>query len=117
MCFRTLVVLLAATVCAAQARAPQTTTNDSASNTPLTMEWSGIPTVNFNVVKGSVVVVNQADDDFDQTVIGQAVNEVGKAFALGYQHFPLQHRSHSVPISFEPKLAPGHYVVHADAVA
>lgn len=81
------------------------------------MDWNGIPTVNVNVVKGSVVVANQAGDDFDQTVIIEAVNEVGKAFALGYQHFSLRSHSRSVPISFETKLPPGHYSIHADAVA
>lgn len=81
------------------------------------MVWSGLPIVNINVVKGSVVVANQADDDFDQTVIVEAVNDTGKAFALGYQHFRLRSHSRSVPISFETKLPPGHYVIQADAVA
>ncbi len=107
-----LFALLAITLCSAQSSTPSAETS-----APLTVNWVALPTVNVNVVKGSVVVINQADDDFDQTVIVEAVNETGKAFALGYQHFNLRHRSRSVPITFETKLPPGQYAIHADAVA
>jgi hypothetical protein len=84
---------------------------------PLLEEWTAVPQLNGNNLKGSVVLTNQSDDDFDQTVIIEAVNEHGKAFALGYQHFTLQHRSRSVPIRFDATLPPGRYTVRADAVA
>lgn len=75
------------------------------------------PELNGNVVKGSLVIFNQTDDDFDQTVVVQAVSEIGKAVVIGYQHFPLRHHSESVVIPFESSLSPGRYVVHAYAIA
>lgn len=85
----------------------------------LLAEWNTTPQLsgNGNEVKGSVVVVNGSDDDYDQTVLVEAVNEIGKAFAIGYQHFTLEHRTRSVPIRFDTTLPPGRYLVHADAVA
>lgn len=80
-------------------------------------EWVAAPQLSGNDLKGSVLLTNQSDDDFDQTVIIEAVNEYGKAFALGYQHFTLLHRSRSVPIHFDTTLPPGRYTVRADAVA
>ena len=68
-------------------------------------------------MKGSLLVTNNSDDDFDQTVIVEAVNEIGKAFTLGYQHFKLAAHATSPLIRFETLLPPGHYVIHADAVA
>ncbi len=113
MKFSVIGALLVAVVCLAQGPAPQ----EETSQAPLTIDWNALPTINVNVVKGSVVISNQADVDFDQTVVVEAVNEVGKAFALGYQHFQLRGHSHSVPIGFESKLPPGRYSIHADAVA
>jgi hypothetical protein len=84
---------------------------------PLVADWSAVPKLNDNSVKGSVVITNQDDDDFDQTVIIEAVNEAGKAFALGYQRFTLRRHSQSKPILFESTLPPGRYTVHADAIA
>jgi hypothetical protein len=80
-------------------------------------EWIAPPQLTGNDRKGSLILTNQSDDDFDQTIIIEAVNENGKAFALGYQHFTLQHRSRSVPIHFDSTLPPGRYTVRADAVA
>lgn len=83
----------------------------------LLAEWTAAPQLSGNEVKGSVVVWNGSDDDYDQTVIVEAVNEIGKAFAIGYQHFTLQHHTRSVPIRFDTTLPPGRYLVRADAVA
>ncbi len=64
-----------------------------------------------------MIVANQSEDDFDQTVVIEAVNENGRAFTLGYQHFPLLHQSTSPLIPFVTSLPPGHYVILADAIA
>jgi hypothetical protein len=83
----------------------------------LAIEWITPPRLQGSSINGSAVVTNWTDSDFDQTVIVLAVNEIGKAFALGYQHFTLPHKSKSVPITFGSNLPPGQYVIHADAVA
>ena len=46
-----------------------------------------------NIIAGTVEVSNGSRDIYDQTVIIVAVNEIGKAFALGYQHFDLSPQS------------------------
>jgi hypothetical protein len=84
----------------------------------LSIEWSAYPRVDGDQISGAVRVANgKRDEVFDQTVIILAVNEVGKAFALGYQHFTLNPRSEKVEITFGSSLPRGAYVVHADAVA
>jgi len=50
-------------------------------------------------------------------VIVVAVNEIGKAFALGYQRFDLQPNNKDVEIKFGSTLPRGQYVIHADAIA
>lgn len=84
---------------------------------PMLAGWSALPQLDGNIVKGSVVVANPSDDDYDQTVVVEAVNEIGKAFTLGYQHFPLRHRSTSPLVPFATYLPPGHYLILADAIA
>ena len=45
-----------------------------------------------------------------------AVNQIGRATALGYQEFTLQSGGQQlIPFGSEP--GPGKYIVHADAVA
>lgn len=83
----------------------------------LTLEWKGYPAVQGDQINGSVKVSNGSKDIFDQTVIIVAVNEYGKAFALGYQHFDLKPETANVEIKFGSSLPRGDYVVHADAVA
>jgi hypothetical protein len=70
-------------------------------------------------ILGSVRVSNGTKDPFDLTVIILAVDEHGKAFALGYQRFDLQPETVDVEIPFgqASNLPFGAYVVHADAVA
>jgi hypothetical protein len=87
------------------------------SKAALTIAWTAAPHLDTSTISGTVTVSNQTDQDFDQTVIVLAVNEVGKAFALGYQHFTLAPKSTSVPIKFSSQLPPGQYVIHADAIA
>jgi hypothetical protein len=88
----------------------------SFSISPMAAGWSALPNVNGNIVHGSLIVVNQTEDDFDQTVLVEAVNEMGKAFIVGYQHFPLKKGSISPLIPFDTLLPPGHYTILADAI-
>lgn len=82
----------------------------------LSVRWKQPPTLKDNVLSGSVEVSNASAETYDQTVIIVAVNEIGKAFALGYQHFNLQPQTQQV-IPFSSALPNGHYIVHLDAVA
>ena len=50
------------------------------------------------------------------TVIVVAVNEYGKAFTLGYQHFTLSAGTTSPDIPFQMLMPRGRYRVRADAV-
>ena len=86
---------------------------------PLLIEWSIFPRVQGDQILGSVKVSNGTKDSFDLTVIILAVNEYGKAFALGYQRLDLQPETADVQIPFGQgsNLPVGSYVVHADAVA
>jgi hypothetical protein len=61
-------------------------------------------------------VSNGSRSPYDQTVIIVAVNEFGKAFALGYQRFNLPAQAQQV-IPYSSSLPNGHYIVHVDAVA
>jgi hypothetical protein len=96
---------------------PQAKRKATASKAPLSIEWTAAPHLDASTISGTVTLSNQTNQDFDQTVIVLAVNEVGKAFALGYQHFTLAHKSTSAPIKFSSLLPPGRYVIHADAIA
>src|SRR5438270_3390881 len=84
---------------------------------PLVLEWSRFPRLQDNQIEGSVKVTNGTKDDFDLTVIVVAVNEIGKAFVLGYQHPDLKGGTTDFEIPFGSNLPQGAYVVHADAVA
>ena len=83
----------------------------------LSIEWKESPQVRTGGIFGSCVVSNGSEKPFDMTVIVLAVNETGRATALGYQHFVLNPRSSSPLISFGSTLPDGKYAVHADAVA
>lgn len=84
---------------------------------PLTIGWKRPPQRRDDQILGAVEVSNATDDDFDLTVIVVAVNEVGKAFAVGYQNFTLSHQTANLQIEFGSSLPRGAYIVHADAVA
>ena len=63
-----------------------------------------------------MIVTNYSERDFTLTVIVMAVNQIGRATALGYQEFTLQSGGQQlIPFGSEP--GPGKYIVHADAVA
>jgi hypothetical protein len=72
--------------------------------------------VNGEKIEGSVIVRNFTEREFTLTVIVMAVNEIGRATALGYQEFTLgAGREQVIPFGSSP--GPASYVVHADAVA
>ncbi len=83
----------------------------------ITVEWKEPPKVNGNTISGSAVVSNQTTEDFDLTVVIVAVNEIGRATALGYQHFMLAGGNTSPVIPFGSGPGPGTYYVRLDAVA
>jgi hypothetical protein len=83
----------------------------------LTIDWKQIPHVQGNTISGSVAVSNQTEHAFEITVIVVAVNAVGRATALGYQHFTLDAQKSSPVIPFGSSPGPGIYTVRADAAA
>ena len=67
-------------------------------------------------LEGSVIVSNYTEQDFTLTVIVMAVNQIGRATALGYQEFTLRSGGEQM-IPFGTSPGPGTYSVHADGVA
>lgn len=98
---------------------PQTAARDFLLNAVAALEvkWMRLPRVEAGGIFGSVQVTNGTEDDFDLTLIVVAVNDYGKAFALGYQHFTLEKETETPEIPFGFTLPRGLYVVHLDAVA
>lgn len=83
----------------------------------ITVNWEDAPAVNGNKLSGSAVVSNQTGDEFVLTVIVVAVNQIGRATALGYQHFKIPAGSSSPVIPFGSSPGMGTYYVRVDAVA
>ena len=83
----------------------------------LTVEWKSPPAVIQDVIAGSVKVTNQTANDADMTMIVVAVNEVGKAFVLGYQQFILAAQDTIPQIPFGSTLPQGSYIIHVDVIA
>lgn len=84
--------------------------------TPLLVEWSRTPKVNGQRVEGAIKVTNSTEQDFDLTVIIVAVNEIGRATALGYQHFQLKRDTSEYEIPFAENLPFGDYDINVDVV-
>lgn len=84
---------------------------------PLLAKWDRYPKPNGQRIEGSLKVSNQSDDSFDLTVIVLAVNETGRATALGYQHFTLEKNTMDKEIPFGDNLPAGSYLINADVVA
>lgn len=82
----------------------------------LGIEWRKPPAVHGQTIEGSVIVTNYSEQDFTLTVIVMAVNEIGRATALGYQEFTLKSGAQQV-IPFGSSPGPATYIVHGDAVA
>src|SRR5436305_2099872 len=70
----------------------------------LAIDWKKPLGLNGTSVSGSLVVSNHGSAAIDLTLIVVAVNEVGKAFALGYQHFDLPPKTKDQEIPFESQL-------------
>jgi len=83
----------------------------------LSVDWKDAPAAHGNKIAGSAVVTNDTGNDFDLTVVIVAVNEIGRATALGYQHFKLPAQSSSEVIPFGSSPGLGTYYVRVDAVA
>jgi Putative Ig domain len=84
---------------------------------PLLAEWGRYPKVVGQRIEGSILVSNQTENDFDLTAVMLAVNETGRATAIGYQHFPLTKGSTAVEIPFGENLPDGAYQLNVDVVA
>ena len=84
---------------------------------PLLARWGRYPKINGQRLEGSIWVSNQTDRDFDLTMIVYAVNEIGRATAIGYQHFPLKKNSGEIELPFGDNLSRGSYQLTVDVVA
>ncbi len=82
----------------------------------LLVRWIEPPALQNGGIFGSLRVANGTGRDCTLTVIVVAVNEIQKAFTLGYQHFDLAPESESPDISFGFTLPRGTYGTRADAV-
>ncbi len=80
----------------------------------LEMQWDAQPSLDSDTIQGRVRVINHSQESLNLTVIVVAINEIGKAFALGYQHFDFAPGSQV--IDFGSSLPRGSYLVHADAI-
>jgi hypothetical protein len=84
--------------------------------TPLIADWLHKAQVNGQRIDGSIKVSNRSGRDFDLTFIVLAVNDIGRATAIGYQHFPLKKNTRDMEIPFGENLSPGNYAVNVDVV-
>jgi hypothetical protein len=82
----------------------------------LVVDWQQPAALSENTIAGSIKIENYSGDVFDLTVIVVAVNQIGKAFALGYERMNLAPSAQQV-VSFSSSVPNGNYVVHADAIA
>jgi hypothetical protein len=87
-----------------------------ATETPLAMLWSKHAEVNGQRIDGSIKVSNNTGRDFDLTFVVLAVNDIGRATAIGYQHLSLKQNTKDLELPFGDTLSSGNYVVHVDVV-
>ena len=83
----------------------------------LTLEWVRPPLLEGTRLAGTLKVANNSKESIDLTVIVVAVNEIGKAFALGYQQVTLAPDKALNDVPFSSQLPAGQYTVRADAIA
>jgi hypothetical protein len=83
----------------------------------LSLDWKDAPAVHGNSISGSAIVSNQTGHDMVLSVIVVAVNQIGRATALGYQHFTVSAGAKSPVIPFSATPGDGTYYVRADAAA
>lgn len=84
---------------------------------PLLAVWDEYPKVSGPQITGSVLVSNTSEHDFDLTFIAVAVNSIGRATALGYQHFVLKKGTVDKKLPFSGTPSRGSYQVDVDVVA
>jgi len=84
---------------------------------PLLVQWSRHPVVNGQRIEFAIRLSNQTGEDFDLTLIALAVNDIGRATAVGYQRFTLRMDTEEIEIPFSETLPPGAYELNVDAVA
>lgn len=82
----------------------------------LDIVWKSAPSLDGTNLSGSLIVTNYSGNQVTLTVIVVAVNEINKAFALGYQHLELAPGAATPVIPFGMQMPPGRYRVRADAV-
>jgi hypothetical protein len=83
---------------------------------PFRTDWSRKAQVNGNRIEGSIKVSNTTGRDFDLTFVVLAVNDIGRATAIGYQHFPLKKNTRDMELPFGDTLSYGNYAVNIDVV-
>ncbi len=83
----------------------------------LSVEWAQMPVVSSSGIYGSVRLESDLPNRSDLTFIVVAVNEIGKAFVLGYQQLNLQRGVEVQELNFGSNLPAGNYLVHVDAIA
>jgi len=83
----------------------------------VTVDWKQPPKVQGTAIAGSALVSNQTGRSLDVTVIVVAVNSIGRATALGYQHFNLAAGASSPEIPFGSSPGPGTYTIRVDVAA
>ena len=83
---------------------------------PLVVQWSRYPKVTGQRVECAIKLSNQTGQDFDLTMIALAVNEIGRATAVGYQHFILKKGTLDLEIPFGENLPHGAYTLNVDVV-
>ena len=66
----------------------------------LSIDWKEPPAIHGNTISGSAIVSNQTAHSMALTVIVVAVNEIGRATTLGYQHFTIAAAAKSAVIPF-----------------
>jgi hypothetical protein len=84
---------------------------------PLMAQWGRYPKVTGRRLEGSITVSNETGRDFDLTVVMMAVNDTGRATAIGYQRFTLKKDTTSLEIPFGDNQPQGSYELNVDAVA
>jgi len=83
---------------------------------PLVVEWSKKPKITGHRLEAAIRVSNQTGDDFDFTFVALAVDETGRATAVGYQRFTLKKNTDEFEIPFAENLPQGNYDLNVDAV-
>lgn len=83
---------------------------------PLLAQWGRYPTIDVHRIEGSVKVSNQSEQDLDLTFVVLAVNEIGRATAIGYQRLTLRRDTAELELPFGEELPAGSYEIHVDVV-